>query len=112
MNIKYIEMAMKRDNISSEEFEKIKTVYLEYGKRVQQYAQDVKIDNTDEERYLSENEEDLEEILDKSWNRLYDGYTPSITGISITPKEGKGMDTAAGLLQNIAYIFDTEVYYG
>ena len=34
---------------TSEEFEKIKTVYLEYGKRVQQYAQDVKIDNTDEE---------------------------------------------------------------
>ncbi len=69
-------------------------------------------DDTDEGRYLSENEEDLEEILDKSWNRLYDGYTPSVTGISITPKEGKGMGTAARLLENIAYIFDTEVYYG
>ena len=60
----------------------------------------------------SEDHEDLDSILDKSWKRTWDGGWPTVT-IKITPKEGKDcMETAASLLENIAYIFDTDIVYG
>lgn len=60
----------------------------------------------------SEDHEDLDSILDKSWKRTWDGCYPSAT-IKITPKEGKDcMETAASLLENIAFIFDTDIIYG
>ena len=71
-------------------------------------------EDNDTEEYVeySEDHEDLDSILDESWERTWDGGWPTVT-IKITPKEGKDcMETAASLLENIAYIFDTGIVYG
>lgn len=62
---------------------------------------------------LPENHQELEKILDKSWERIYDGGYPIIKSVIIRPREGKEcMSQAAGLLQNIANIFETGIIYG
>lgn len=66
----------------------------------------------DDEYMDKEYAEDDPEV-EKIWsNRSYDDY-PEIRAIMIRPKEGKDcMREAAELLKNIAYVFDSEIYYG
>lgn len=68
--------------------------------------------NTCDYEELSEDVENLDKILDESWENTYDGGYPSVIGIKVVSKEGKGLENAANLLERVANIFETSVVYG
>lgn len=62
---------------------------------------------------IPEDHPNLDEILEESWKKTWDGGYPDIQGVTIRPREGKEcMKQAADLLQRVASIFDTEIIYG
>ncbi len=62
---------------------------------------------------IPEDHPDLENILQRSWEKVWnDGY-PDIQGILIRPKQGKEcMEQAGNLLESISDIFGKDIVYG
>lgn len=61
---------------------------------------------------LSEDHPDLDNILEESWNRIYNDGWPTVCSISIKTKKGKeNFKEVAKLLENVAHIFETTVIY-
>lgn len=62
---------------------------------------------------IPEDHPDLENILQRSWEKVWnDGY-PDIQGILIRPKQGKEcMEQACELLESISDIFGKDIVYG
>ena len=71
-------------------------------------------DDNDNEycKEYEENDPELNEAIDRSWERTYDDGFPTMS-IKISVKEGKeSMKHAADLLERVATFFDTTIVYG
>ena len=71
-------------------------------------------DNDDNEycKEYEENDPELDEAIDRSWERTYDDGFPTMS-IKISVKEGKeNMKHAADLLERVATFFETTIVYG
>lgn len=62
---------------------------------------------------IPEDHPDLENILQRSWEKTWNDGWPDIRGIIIRPKQGKEcMQQAAKLLESISDIFGKDIVYG
>lgn len=68
--------------------------------------------STDKIEELPEDYPELDKVIEESRDVVYDGGFPTITGIKIVSKEGKNLELAAQLLENIATTFNTDIVYG